>query len=303
MLDLLVSEKILKETHELNCLFNNSSPYKYIAIDNFFSNEFIAELINSFPLGGPEYDKFCLEDGGAVGSNYANSDSSSFPGPFQTLNKLAKSPDFVELISSITGIHDLNFDPEYIGGGIRESKKRNFLPIHLDFNYHPQTLLHRRLNLLFYLNSDWSPTWGGSIQVHSDPDLNPSSSLVAEYLPLANRVFIFETSEISWHGFSRLNCPENIGRKAFSLYYYTHSRPEGEVPQRNTEYVEPWLPSKYESGYTLTNSDIADLCELLKRRDDRIKMLYELRRSFDQKYSHLWSEYEYYLKKYQDHSL
>lgn len=278
--------------------FSTSTPYRFVSIDDFFKESFLRELIDHFPSGGPSYDLFCVEDGGKPGTNYANSQPSSFPEPFKKLDELAKSAGFISLLESITGIDGLIYDPDYFGGGIRESKDKTFLPIHLDFNYHPKTRCHRRLNLLLYLNENWDTKWGGAIQVHKSPYDSAGKTMVAEFQPIANRVFIFETSETSWHGFSKLCCPSDQGRKAFSIYYYTQTRPEGQVPVRNTEYVEPWLPEYIKPGVTLSDSDVEDIKVLLKRRDDRIRHLYEIRRTFDDKYSHLWKEYEYYLAKY-----
>jgi hypothetical protein len=47
----------------------------------------------------------------------------------------------------------------------------------------------------------------------------------------------------------------------------------------------------------LTQAEVDLILEGVGRRDDRIAMLYDLRRSFDSKYSHLWHEYEYYLAR------
>ena len=119
--------------------------------------------------------------------------------------------------------------------------------------------------------------------------------------PVFNRCLIFETSEISWHGFDRLNPPDGITRRAWTVYFYTKTRPnEDEIPLRNTEYVEPPMPQHIAAGYTLRDDDVKILQEGYVRRDDRIRMLYALRREFDKKYSHLWNEYEYYLNKFNE---
>lgn len=279
--------------------FRNAYPYPHLCIDGFFTDTFVAALSADFPRSADAgYARFCLEDGGKVGKNYANNDPSTFPGAFSALDQLSANHEFRAYLSRITGISDLEFDPQYHGGGIRESRSDVFLPVHLDFNYHPQTLSHRRLNFLLYLNDDWDPSWGGRFELHLDPYTYRDKSLVSSFAPAMNRVLIFETSERSWHGFDRLQPPEGVSRRAWSIYYYTRTRDdESSVKRRNTEYVEPGLPSRFREGHVLTDGDVRLIQEMLKRRDDRIAMLYDLRRTFDDRYSHLWNEYEHYLKK------
>lgn len=137
--------------------------------------------------------------------------------------------------------------------------------------------------------------------MHLDPTVHRDQSLVESFAPLLNRVFIFETSETSWHGFDRLDVPAGMSRRAWSIYYYTKDR-EGaaEIKRRNTEYVEPPLPADLGPGHVLSQQDVELLRTMLKRRDDRIAMLYDMRRTFDDRYAHLWNEYEYYLGKFRE---
>lgn len=282
--------------------FQASYPYPHLCIDGFFKESFIQELSNDFPQrSDPEYARFCMEDGNRAGDNYANGEVDSFTPAFKQLDALSSDPAFRAYLSKLTGIDDLEFDPDYNGGGLRESRSKVFLPVHLDFNYHPKTLSHRRLNFLLYLNPEWEQSWGGNIQVHLDPKVHREKSLVSSFAPLLNRVFIFETSESSWHGFDRLDPPDGIARRAWSIYYFTKDRDNAaEIKRRNTEYVEPFLPANLAPGHVLSDEDVQLMKDLLKRRDDRIAMLYELRRTFDDRYAHLWNEYEYYLDKYRE---
>ena len=279
--------------------FSTAYPFPHLCIDGFFADDFVQALAADFPRrDDPDYARFCLEDGNRVGNNYANNDPSTFPGAFAQLDRLSADPAFREYLSRITGISDLEFDPAYHGGGIRESRSKVFLPVHLDFNYHPQTLSHRRLNFLFYLNERWDPAWGGNLEVHLDPNVYRDRSLVSSYTPAMNRVLIFETSETSWHGFDRLDPPEGVSRRAWSIYYYTRTRDGAEtIKRRNTEYVEPGLPARFREGHVLSGEDVQLLREMMLRRDERIAMLYEMRRTFDDRYAHLWNEYEYYLAR------
>lgn len=291
----LVSTKTFAEVDQARARFLNADPFPHVVIDEFLTPEFADELLADFPRKDAAYEKFCIMDDGRIGNNYANSNPAEFPLSFNVLDKLIKDPSFLSLVSEITGIPALQYDPDYIGGGIRESAAGNFLPPHIDFNHHPRTLSHRRLNLLLYLNKDWECAWGGNLQVHKDPRGNPAS-LVHSYTPLFNRCLIFETSENSWHAFDRLTPPHGRARRAFTVYFYTKERPGSDsIKLHNTEYVEPPLPAHITAGYTLTKDDIELLREGYARRDGRISMLYALRREADSKIAHIWQEYEYYL--------
>ena len=281
---------------ELRRQFQTAEPFPWIVLENFLTENLVDQLVADFPRQGPDYAKYCMGDDGRIGPNYANPNPQEFPAAFQLLDTVISSVGFLTFLSKITGIPDLQYDPDYFGGGIRESQRQVFLPPHIDFNHHPRTLAHRRLNLLLYLNEDWVEEWGGAIQVHRDPRVHRRDSMVASFPPLLNRCFIFETSERSWHGFNRLVPPPERSRRAFTVYYYTEDRPDAHtVSWHNTEYVEPPLPARFVTGYALTDQDARLLDEAIVRRDSRIELLYRIRAEADGKYAHVWNQYEYYL--------
>lgn len=298
----LVAVRPDTECDQLAERFGSAYPFPHVCIDGFFSSSFMARLIDGFPVAGtPEYDRYCDGEGGASRRNYANGEPATFPQAFRDLHALSGSQAFLDYLSRVTGIGALQFDPKYVGAGLRESMNGAVLPPHLDFNYHPDTLHHRRLNFLLYLNPDWDPAWGGNIQMHLDPNTYAGHSMVSSFTPLANRVVIFETSEKSWHAFDRVLPPPGRGRRAWSIYYYTRDREGGDsIQRRNTEYVEPPLPGRFQAGYALDDGDVSALQEMLFRRDSRIRMLYEQRRTFEDRYSQLWHDYVYYVEKYRD---
>jgi len=101
---------------------------------------------------------------------------------------------------------------------------------------------------------------------------------------------MFETNEISWHGFPKINLPESErhrSRKSISIYLYTKDRPAEEIaPSHGTFYVQRPLPRQMTAGHTLTAEDVAELKSLLVRRDRWIelyqKMEMDKNRSIDQ---------------------
>lgn len=177
-------------------------------------------------------------------------------------------------MSRLTGIPDLLPDPNMYGGGTHENRHGQELDPHVDFNYDPPTKLHRRLNLLVYLNKDWKTEWGGAIELHSDPR-NPSENQIVAFAPDFNRALIFETNEYSWHGFPKISLPEDkrhLSRKSISIYLYTLHRPEHEiVSEHSTFYVQRPLPAHIQAGHVLSDSDIQEINNLLARRDGWIR--------------------------------
>src|SRR5262249_47262228 len=140
--------------------------------------------------------------------------------PFYTkFYDFINSKPFLEQMATLTGIPDLIADETLFGGGTHENLETQYLDAHLDFNIDERRMLHRRLNLLIYLNEEWEEAWGGSIELHSNPRI-PETNETVGFVPLFNRAVIFETSEFSWHGFPVIRLPEDkkdLSRKSFSI--------------------------------------------------------------------------------------
>jgi hypothetical protein len=164
------------------------------------------------------------------------------------------------------------------GGGTHENINGSELTPHIDFNYDPRGKLHRRLNLLLYLNKEWDESWGGSIELHSDPH-HPDDNEVKYFIPVFNRCVIFETNEYSWHGFPQIRLPENkqnLSRKSFSIFLYTKERPGEEVAAPHTTVYAPRpLPGHLKPGQTLSAEDVELIQHLIERRDTLIKYYQE----------------------------
>ncbi|MGH9902457.1 MAG: 2OG-Fe(II) oxygenase, partial [Pyrinomonadaceae bacterium] len=159
---------------------------------------------------------------------------SGFPPPIESFFALTAADDFRELIGQICGIPKLIDDPELIGGGLHQILGGGFLDVHVDYNYHPKTKLHRRLNLLLYLNKEWRPEYHGHLELWDLQARRQLESIAPEF----NRVVIFETNEISYHGHPQpLNTPPHVTRKSLAIYYYTEARDDGVLaPDHNTLY-------------------------------------------------------------------
>ncbi|HHL32393.1 MAG TPA: 2OG-Fe(II) oxygenase, partial [Oceanospirillales bacterium] len=191
-------------------------------------------------------------------------------------HELVKSPAFINLIEKLTGIDDLIFDPHYFGGGTHENLDGQDLDPHVDFTNHPKTGFHRRLNLIVYLNKQWQKDWGGNIELHKNPRLEPQMDEIISVVPCFNRAVIFETNNISWHGFPQIDLPEDkkhLSRKSFALYYYSLKRAQN-IESHSTIYVDRHLPEHIQAGHTLSPKDMLVIKTLITRRDQHLQRLY-----------------------------
>lgn len=275
LLEQCINPEVLARKAELARQFANAKPFRHLCIDHFFSNDVAAALSDSFP---PFDERLAVNEDGEVGAKAVNQKIAGLGPAWQQLDQLVKGEPFRELISNITGIPDLRYDPHYFGGGTHENLHGQSLDAHVDFNFHPITRQHRRLNLIVYLTEEWRDEWGGSIQLHRDPYLPPDKDEIVTITPAFNRCVIFETNEYSWHGFPRIDLPEDkrhLSRRSFALYYYTETRPAEELgPEHSTIYVDEHLPVKLQAGIVLDEETLHHIRNLVARRDQHLRRLY-----------------------------
>ena len=147
------------------------------------------------------------------------------PGPFQAVLRELNSKAVCQYLEALTGISDLVTDDELEGGGLHQITPGGFLKVHADFNYHPETHQHRRINLLVYLNPVWDEAWDGNLELWSR-----DMSRWSRPLPRNSPLLIFKTTDSAYHGHPRpLACPPGHSRKSLALYYYTAVRPLDET--------------------------------------------------------------------------
>jgi Rps23 Pro-64 3,4-dihydroxylase Tpa1-like proline 4-hydroxylase len=256
--------------------FVNARPFKHNSIENFFEQSFAERLLAEFP----SFDKkLAINELGDVGGKAVNTKIRQISPAYEELYALIGSSEFLNLASELTGIPDLVMDPLMYGGGTHENLHGQELDAHVDFNYDQTEKLHRRLNLIVYLNKEWQTSWGGAIEIHSNPR-KPYENQIHAFDPIFNRAVMFETNEYSWHGFERINLPENkqhLSRKSISIYLYTKDRPKEEIaPPHGTFYVQRFLPKSIVQGHTLTADDVVELSNLLVKRDAMIEFYHKM---------------------------
>lgn len=183
--------------------FTQATPFRHVVIDDFFAATTAQEVLDAFP----SFERGNARNEAGELGNKSTVERIRELGPvYAQLDDAVQSRGFLELVGRITGIDDLLYDPWYFGGGTHENREGQDLDPHVDFNRHPIEPWRRRLNLIVYLNPGWDAAWGGSLELHRDP--RAADDQMISIAPTFNRCVIFETTETSWHGFSRITLPE-----------------------------------------------------------------------------------------------
>ena len=196
--------------------FEVGKPYKHVKIDSFLDEEFANNLTANFP----GEDKMSRNYQGLNENKSEGSGFENFHPSFKQLRAALNTPGFYKALSTITGIEGLFSVEDGLGAGVHQGGDGSYLDIHIDFNIHHIRNIHRRVNLLIYFNKDWKENYGGNLELWNDK----VTKLEQQYLPSFNRCVIFETSEISYHGYNKITVPQGITRKSFYGYFYTDIR-------------------------------------------------------------------------------
>lgn len=270
----LLSPETIGRTADCRDSFVNAQPFRHLMIDGFFAKDFADRLLADFPAFDPARVKNEIY-GPGWGGKVTDPMIRAIAPVYQQLFELIASRPFLDWIGEVTGIPDLLFDPAMFGGGTHENLHGQDLDPHVDFNYDEAQQLHRRLNLIVYLNHDWRMEWGGALELHSNPR-KPEENQCQAFNPIFNRAVVFETNERSWHGFPKIALPpeeRHRSRKSISIYLYTRERPPEEIaPVHGTFYVQRPLPDWVRPGHVLTPEECRDLLHAVDRRDKWIEL-------------------------------
>jgi hypothetical protein len=203
--------------------FRSAEPFAHVVIDNFLRPEAALALLAAFPPVDHRAWKHHLH---LHSHKFACNRIELMPPVFQAVLEELNSKALLSWLEQLTGIPDLTADDELEGGGLHQIVPGGFLKVHADFNYHPTTGYHRRLNLLLYLNREWDEAWDGNLELWTR-DVGRCARSIA---PILNRCVIFATTDFAYHGHPRpLTAPPGQTRKSLALYYYTVSRPADEL--------------------------------------------------------------------------
>ena len=273
----MISEENLKSATAHAQKFSEQKPFKFVVINNFIDDSICNSLVKDFPA---PIDADMVNEYGLPSKKHTVTDISSLALTFQKLDQYIQTDEFLSFMETLTGIPGLLYDPTYFGGGTHNNLLGQGMNPHVDFNYldiPDMGKVHRRVNAILYLNPNWEKSWGGNLDLHSNP-WEPDTDQIETVVPIQNRLVVFETNEYSWHGFGSVNdsIPSNTSRKSFAIYLYTKDRPIEEIaPSHGTTYV-PELPiEKYVPGNKINNADTKALKEMQRVCLDMTRNLYK----------------------------
>ena len=203
--------------------YSTAKPFPHIILDNFFDEEILNEILKQFPKN---LDQIGNEFNNKVEKKLSLNDSKLLSQHTNNFLNFLNSQIFLNFLQKLTNIDEkLVPDPYLLGGGLHELRNEGYLNIHADFNLHPSMKLDRRLNILIYLNKNWSENFGGSLQLW-DKDMK---NCIQKILPEFNRMVIFSTTDFSYHGNpEKVSCSNDNSRKSIAMYYYSNGRPSHE---------------------------------------------------------------------------
>lgn len=203
--------------HSWQQKFKGALPFDHIIIDNFLPNELAMALENDFPL---EKLTELYAYNNPLEQKYASNNWNLFPPTTYSFFEYLNSVEVLKKMSILCGV-DLEPDFGLHGGGWHIHGDGGKLNPHLDYSIHPKLGLQRKLNLIIYLSSNWKEEYGGHLGLWSnDPIHHQPAQLEKEVSIGFNRALIFDTTQHSWHGISRLvNAPQGLFRKSLAIYY------------------------------------------------------------------------------------
>jgi Rps23 Pro-64 3,4-dihydroxylase Tpa1-like proline 4-hydroxylase len=208
-------EAVRSKGRELAEAYGAAQPFPYAVIDDFLPTSILEMCLNEFPDKLNSDDVRYDRDQERLKSQF-NPDSLSKNA--RTLFYSFNSKPFIHVLENITGIKGLIPDPYFLGAGFHNIAEGGHLSVHADFNHHKPMDLERRINVLIYLNKDWSNDYGGQLELWDESMKNKEQSIV----PIFNRCVIFNTTSNSYHGNPNpVQHPMHISRKSIALYYYT----------------------------------------------------------------------------------
>ena len=195
-------------------------PFPHFVSTDLFDREQLRRAVAEWPAEGwKEYET----------GKRALSHLGEMPRSLQTVVAGKAAYRLESLLSAELGIPNLIADDTLYGAGLHETLRGGRLGMHVDFNIHPRTKLYRRVNVILYLNDDWTEEDGGALILS-----NGTADEDAMISPRLGTFVAWEVGDERWHGHP--DPLESESRKSIAWYFYTAEKPQGFSEKHGTIY-------------------------------------------------------------------
>jgi Rps23 Pro-64 3,4-dihydroxylase Tpa1-like proline 4-hydroxylase len=223
----------LEDIESLSKKFREAKPFPHIVIDGFWDERELSVVEKELrkiplevwmnkrdPTSGQmitQKNKLAIKDPKCLGI------------ATQAIMRAFSSTEMCEWLSKLSGIENLQPDPDFLGGGVHRIDDGGKLSIHADFNIHPETRKYRRLNALLYLNKRWQPDNHGELELWECDENRKLTKIASKIEPIFNRLVVFRITDDAFHGHPEpWESDDGYYRLSLAFYYYTDDRPESE---------------------------------------------------------------------------
>jgi Rps23 Pro-64 3,4-dihydroxylase Tpa1-like proline 4-hydroxylase len=201
-----------KDISNLNTAFLNAEPFEHIVIDDFLETSYAEKISEKFPAVNSDWHEYK----NPIEVKYTYDAINDLDTDLKNFFYYLSSPEVTNIMRSITGISDLEYDEYLHGAGLHKHPRYGRLNIHLDYEKHPISGKERRLNVILFMSKEWDPIWNGSNELW-DKDV---TKCITKTQIKFNRAIIFKTNDISWHGLpEQIMCPDDVFRNSLAYYY------------------------------------------------------------------------------------
>ena len=140
-----------------------AEPFAHIVLDDFLPEAVARLALDHFPSETLPSDR--VFDMGYAGLHKRQILPEDCDAEARKLFHFFNSRPMLEFLEGLSSIQGLIPDPYFVGGGYHETTRGGKLGVHADFRINDQLHLHRRMNVIVYLNERWQDEWGGFLEL------------------------------------------------------------------------------------------------------------------------------------------
>ncbi|MDB4960563.1 MAG: SanC [Myxococcales bacterium] len=209
---------LVARAREARDRYRDAHPYPHAVFDGVLGEPIAGDLASRFPR--PEHPGWIRREHKEQSGRLGQLQRTNFAGVDERLRHLLAELNgmvFLDFLEALTGIEGLIPDPHFRGAGLSLTLPGGHLALHADFNRDHTRRLTRKVTIIYYLDQDWSPEWGGALELWDEA----FTRCEASYPPVLDRLIVMAHGDTYWHGHpAPLACPADRFRASVTAYYY-----------------------------------------------------------------------------------